>query len=103
LARSGQKLHTPRLKNPGKLANSIFFSTQVLTPVDSSVWTRVCQPWQTQLAKWHSHFGTAPALSGVKQRMKRREVSEHREAHAFGPGSKATNVLENLVCALVCA
>jgi hypothetical protein len=47
---------TPRLKKRGKLANSFFFSTQVLTSVDSSVWTRVCQRWQTRLAKWQTHF-----------------------------------------------
>ena len=39
---------TPHLQKRGKLANSIFFATQVLTPIDSSVWDRVCQPWQTQ-------------------------------------------------------
>src|SRR5260370_1909267 len=31
----------PGPQKRGKLANSIFFATQVLTSVDSSVWTRV--------------------------------------------------------------
>src|SRR5260370_37924980 len=48
--------YPPPLKKRGKVANSFFFVTQVLMPVDSSVRTRVCQPWQTQLANWQTHF-----------------------------------------------
>ena len=54
LANGGQKGWPPAPQNRGKLANSIFFATQVLTSVDSSVWTRVCQPWQTRLAMWQT-------------------------------------------------
>jgi hypothetical protein len=46
----------PGPRKRGKLANSTFSATQILASVDSSVWTRVCQPWQTHLAMWQSHF-----------------------------------------------
>ena len=48
ISRGGSPLH-------GKLN---FFRHASPYSVDSSVSTRVCQPWQTHLANWQSHFGS---------------------------------------------